>query len=389
MSILKLCVVTGSRAEYHLLSPLLRRLAEDNDIDLRIAVTGSHLSEAHGFTYRDIEADGFTIDGRIQILEGKDDAGAINHAIARAIIGFSDYFEESNPDAVLVLGDRYELLGVATAAMNLRIPLVHLHGGETTEGAVDEAIRHSLSKMSYLHFTSCEDYRRRVIQLGEDPSRVFNVGALGVENILNCETLSREELYQSIDKDLGDHFAVVTFHPVTLEEDTAAGQINELFAAIEQFPEMSFLFTKSNADSGGLVVNQEIDRFAAESSNVHAVTSLGLKRYLSALSLADMVIGNSSSGIIETPSFGVPTVNIGNRQKGRIQAANIINCEPTRESIIQAMEEAQSPQFMALARAAENPYGDGRTSEVIVEVLKESLLDKEINLMKKFYDRED
>ncbi len=388
MSSFKLCVVTGSRAEYHLLSPLLRRLSEDEDIELLIAVTGSHLSEAYGLTYQDIEADGFVIDGRIQILEEKDDVGAINRAIARAITGFSEYFQKAKPDAVLILGDRYELLGVATAAMNLRIPLIHLHGGETTEGAVDEAIRHSLTKMSYLHFTSCEDYRRRVIQLGEDPKRVFNVGALGVENILNCELLSREGFYQSIDKDLGEHFAVITFHPVTLEEDTAAEQVNELFAAIKQFPELSFLFTKSNADSGGLVVNREIDRFVGASNNAYAVTSLGLKRYLSALSLADMVIGNSSSGIIETPSFGVPTVNIGNRQKGRIQAANIINCEPEQKSIEQAMKKALSPQFVTTAHDAKNPYGDGRTSENIVRILKESLFDQKANLMKKFYDIE-
>lgn len=388
MSLFKLCVVTGSRAEYHLLSPLLQRLNDDKDIELLIAVTGSHLSEAYGSTYQDIEADGFSIDGKIQILEEKDDAGAINRAIARAVTGFSEYFQKTEPDAVLVLGDRYELLGVATAAMNLRIPLIHLHGGETTEGAVDEAIRHSLTKMSYLHFTSCEDYRRRVIQLGEDPKRVFNVGALGVENILNCELLSREDFYQSIDKDLGEHFAIVTFHPVTLEEDTAAEQVKELFAAIEQFPDLSFLFTKSNADSGGLVVNQEIDRFVGTSSHAYAVTSLGLKRYLSALSLADMVIGNSSSGIIETPSFGVPTVNIGNRQKGRIQAANIINCEPEQRSIEQAIEKALSPQFVTTAHDAKNPYGDGKTSENIVRILKESLLGQKVNLMKKFYDIE-
>ena len=315
----RICVVTGTRAEYHLLFPLMKAIKQDKELELLLAVTGSHLSDKYGNTYQDIEKDGFHIDAKIPILEKEDKPKDINTAMSRAITGFSDYFWEVKPNMIILLGDRYELLSAAIAAMNYKIPIAHLHGGETTEGAIDECIRHAISKMSYLHFTSCEAYRRRVIQLGESPDRVFNVGAIGLENIRRQRFMSLGELEDSLNFSLEGKFAVVTFHPVTLEEGTAEEEFTQLLNALDCFPELKIIFTKSNADSGGLIINQMIDRYVEKNkSRCVDVFSLGMVRYLSALRYAAVVIGNSSSGIIETPSFKVPTVNIGDRQRGRI-----------------------------------------------------------------------
>ena len=383
----KICVVTGTRAEYHLLYPLLKAMKEDKEFDLILVVTGAHLSPKYGNTYKDIEKDGFKIDAKIPILYNDDNESRINFAIGRAVERFSLFFEKNIPDMVVLLGDRYELLSVAIVAMNFQIPIAHLHGGETTEGAIDECIRHAITKMSYLHFTSCEVYRKRVIQLGEDPSRVFNVGAIGLENIKNLEFMTREELKQDLKFDFGEHLALITFHPVTLEKNTAEKEFRELLEAIKTFKQLKIIFTKANADSGGLCINQMIDEYVkVHSNNSLAVFSLGMVRYLSALNCASVVIGNSSSGIVETPSFGVPTVNIGDRQRGRIQAQNIINCIPQRNAIVDAIEKALSKEFSVFSKEAVNPYGDGVVTPKIMYHIRDFLDNGKIDLKKSFYD---
>jgi len=382
----KICVVTGTRAEYHLLFPLLKAIGHDKDLELLLVVTGAHLSNKYGNTYRDIEKDGFHIDVKIPILEEEDSPRDINRAMSRAITGFGDCLWRVKPDMLILLGDRYELLPAAIAAMNYRIPISHLHGGETTEGAIDECIRHAISKMSYLHFTSCEAYRRRVIQLGESPDRVFNVGAIGLENIKQQQLMSLEELAESLGFSLDRKFVIVTFHPVTLEECTAEEEFNQLLDALDYLPELKIIFTKANADSGGLLINQMIDRYVnANAQRCIAVFSLGMKRYLTALHYAAAVIGNSSSGIIETPSFKVPTVNIGDRQKGRIQAKNVLNCKPEKKEIHASIEKALSFEFREYVKDTNNPYGDGFVSDKILMHIKDAL-NQGIELKKKFYD---
>jgi UDP-N-acetyl-D-glucosamine 2-epimerase, UDP-hydrolysing len=382
-----ICVVTGTRAEYHLLFQLLKRLKNDPELKLILAVTGSHLNAAYGNTYRDIENDGFIIDKKIDILQKEDKTHDINTAMCKAIEGFDIFFSEQKPDIIILLGDRYELLSVAIVAMNYQIPIAHIHGGETTEGAIDECIRHSITKMSYLHFTSCEEYRNRVIQLGENPDRVFNVGGLGVENIKNVKLMTLAELEESLDFPLKERFAVVTFHPVTLEADTAEADFLKVLQALEQIDHLKVIFTKANADAGGLRINSLIDAYVKERpEQCIAVYSLGLVRYLTALKYAAIVIGNSSSGILETPSFGVPTVNIGDRQRGRIQARNIINCQIETEAIVNAIKRGLDEKFKDYAAGAISPYGEGHASEQIIRIIKQTLYASSINLKKQFYD---
>lgn len=381
--------MTGTRAEYHLLYPLLKAIDNDNELKLLLAVTGAHLSEKYGLTYLDIEKDGFLISQKVPILQDKDGADEINIAMSKAITGFSSYYKKSRPDMVILLGDRYELLSAAIAAMNYRIPISHLHGGETTEGAIDECIRHAISKMSYLHFTSCESYRKRVIQLGESPDRVFNVGAIGLENIKNQKRITLKELEESLNFKLGEKFAVVTFHPVTLEANSAQGEFQQLLDALQRFPDLRIVFTKANADSGGLNINRMIDTYVSEHTvQSTAVYSLGMIRYLTALEYASIVIGNSSSGIIETPSFGVPTVNIGDRQRGRIQAKNILNCTPHTEEIYYTIQKALTSEFQKYSKDTVNPYGDGNVSPKIIGIIKQFLKNDNIDLKKSFYNIE-
>lgn len=382
----KICVVTGTRAEYHLLFPLIKAISQDKELELLLAVTGAHLSEKYGNTYLDIEKDGFHIDVKIPILQETDNPSDVNIAMSHAIVGFSQYVKEAKPDMMILLGDRYELLSAAIVAMNFKIPIAHLHGGETTEGAIDECIRHAISKMSYLHFTSCEAYRKRVIQLGESPDRVFNVGAIGLENIKKQRRMTLEELENSLGFSLDGSFAVVTFHPVTLEANTAEEEFLQLLESLDCFPDLKIIFTKANADSGGLLINHMIDRYVERhTERCVAVFSLGMIRYLTALQYAAVVIGNSSSGIIETPSFRVPTVNIGDRQKGRIQAKNILNCVPEKEAVCSAIEKALSMEFAEYIKDTENPYGDGEVSDKILRHIK-SALKNEICLKKSFYN---
>lgn len=392
----KICVVTATRAEYGLLKNIILKLQTIPEYTVNIVATGMHLSPEFGLTYREIEADGIPIDKKIDILLSADTPSAISKTMGLAMIQFADYFEASKPDLLVVLGDRYETLAVCSAAMNQRIPIAHLHGGETTQGAVDEAIRHAITKLSFLHFTSTESYRNRVIQLGEAPERVFCVGAMGVENIINSPLLTKEELKESLTKEqpgfeLDGDYAVVTFHPVTLENGSERKQAEELLAAIHQTKDCKFIITKANADAGGRVINAMLDDFLVKEEKeqpgkVFVTKSLGMVRYLSALKYSAMVVGNSSSGLMEAPSFGIPTVNIGNRQKGRIQGETVLNCEPVCADILRTMEMARTEEWKERCRKAKNPYGDGHTSEKIVTIIQEWLEKDKIQLMKEFYD---
>lgn len=379
-------VLTATRAEYGLLRPIIKAMIDSGAFDVRIVATGAHLSPEFGLTYQEILNDGFSIDKKIEILLSSDTPVSISKSMGLAMISFAEYFDEKPTDALMVLGDRYETLAVCCAAMNARIPIIHLYGGETTEGAIDEAIRHSISKMSFLHFTSTEEYRKRVIQLGEHPDRVFTVGGIGIENALNMQLLSKEELEKSIDFTLDKPYAVVTFHPVTLEDGQAEKQFQEILNAFDKHSDMKFIITKANADANGRIINKMIDRYVAERDNAVAFESLGALRYLSALKYAQMVIGNSSSGLVEVPSFKIPTINIGDRQRGRLQAESVVNCEPIEQEVDDAMIFAASEEFKNKISTVVNPYGDGNTSQRIVQILKEKLLDNTIDLKKKFYD---
>ncbi len=379
-------VLTATRAEYGLLKPIISKLIELNEFDIRVVVTGAHLSPEFGLTYREIENDGFVIDKKIEILLSADTPSAISKSMGIAMIGFADYFSELNPDILIILGDRYETLAVATVAMNQRIPIAHLYGGEATQGAIDESIRHAITKMSYLHFTSTEKYRNRVIQLGETPNRVFNVGSIGVENVRHEQLFNKCELEQSLKFSLNKPYAVVTFHPVTLEDDASKAQLNELLEAIMIHDEYNYIFTKANSDMHGRIINQMLESFASTHMNCKVFTSLGVKLYLSAVKHASLVIGNSSSGIIEAPSFRVPTINIGDRQLGRIQAPSVINCLPETDSIHKAIVMATSPEFRNVVRNTINPYEKENTSSVIVEKVKMLLKMDKVELKKSFFD---
>ena len=378
---MKICVVTSTRAEYGILKPLIKRIFDDRDLELNLVVTGTHLVEKHGMTVNEIKRDEFPISHEIPILEEGNSAYDISLTMANAIKGFAECFRDDRPDMVVVLGDRTEMLGIASAAMNERIPIAHIHGGEVTEGAVDDCVRHALTKMSYLHFTSTREYQKRVIQLGENPERVYCVGALGAENILTQPLWSEEMLRRDLGIDDNKPYVVMTYHPVTLEDNTVEQQIHELEAAIDSHPELFFVLTAANADAGGDVANRLLKEFADSHNNAIFVVSLGMIRYLSAVKYASFVLGNSSSGILEAPVLGTPTVNIGDRQKGRLQADTIINCKASKDDICIAIERA-----LNMPHKATDMYGDGTTSEKIVQVIKDYLQSNKIDLKKHFYD---
>ena len=382
----KICIVTGTRAEYGLLKPVIEKVYRADDMELQLAVTGMHLSSEFGLTYREIEQDGYPISMKIEMLLSSDTAVGITKSMGVALIGFADYFANKRPDIVIILGDRYEMLMAASAAMIARIPIAHIHGGEKTEGAVDEAIRHCITKMSHLHFTSTEEYRKRVIQLGEQPQNVYNVGALGIEGIRMLKLMQKEEL----EKDLGfyfrEHTIMVTYHPVTLENMTSKEQFGNLLCVIDRHKDIFVIFTKANSDRDGRIINHMIDEYAVHNSDrCKTFTSLGQLRYLSALQFCAAVVGNSSSGIVEAPSFGIPTVNIGDRQKGRLSSESVIHCESSMEEIEKALVLALSENFRKKAEKVENLYEKAGTSDVIIKVIRDSL-DKGIDIKKKFYD---
>lgn len=380
-------IMTGTRAEYGLLKPLMQEINKDNDLELYLIVSGMHLSPEFGMTYQEIEEDGFEINAKVEMLLSSDSPAGISKSIGLGVIGFADEFQRADLDMLILLGDRYEALSAAICALVMRIPIAHLHGGELTEGAIDEGIRHSITKMSYLHFTSTEQYRNRVIQLGENPERVFYVGALGVENIKKINLMTKEELERSIHFEIDENTVIVTYHPVTLENNTVEEQFLNLLEVLDRNPKIRMIFTKANADTNGRIVNELIDKYAAQNSErACAFMSLGQKRYLSALKYCRIVIGNSSSGIIEAPSFGKPIINIGDRQKGRICADSVINCGYTQQEIQRAMETALTEEFENKARNCRNPYEKENTAANIISVIKDYLLNDKIKLKKGFYD---
>ena len=380
-------IMTGTRAEYGLLKSLMQEINKDNDMELYLIVSGMHLSPEFGMTYKEIEEDGFEINAKVEMLLSSDSPAGISKSIGLGVIGFADEFQRADLDMLILLGDRYEALSAAISAMVMRIPIAHLHGGELTEGAIDEGIRHSITKMSYLHFTSTEQYRNRVIQLGENPERVFYVGALGVENIKKINLMTKEELEKSIHFEIDENTVIVTYHPVTLENNTVEEQFLNLLEVLDRNPKIRMIFTKANADTNGRIVNELIDKYAAQNSErACAFVSLGQKRYLSALKYCRIVIGNSSSGIIEAPSFGKPIINIGDRQKGRICADSVINCGYTQQEIQQAMETALTEEFENKASNCRNPYEKENTAANIISVIKDYLLNDKIKLKKGFYD---
>ena len=381
----KICVVTGSRAEYGLLYWIIRGITDAESLELQLVVTGMHLSPEFGSTYRQIEDDGFRITRKVEMLLSSDTPSGIAKSMGLGISGFGEIYEALQPDIVLMLGDRFELLAAASAALVAALPIAHIHGGEVTQGAFDEAIRHSISKMSHLHFTSTEAYRRRVIQLGEHPDRVFNVGAPGLDNIQRLKLLSRSELEGAIGMELGPRSLLVTWHPVTLEPGRTRTDCQALLTALDQVDGLKVIFTKANADTEGSIINQLIDEYVSDHSNQAVVhTSLGQVHYLSALKHVDGVVGNSSSGIIEAPSLQTGTVNIGDRQCGRVRADSVIDCEPTEESIRSALEQLFSQEFIEKLREVKNPHGGGNVAGKIVKKLETHSID---NIIKKsFFD---
>ena len=384
----KIGIITGTRAEYGLLRPLMQQIMLDDKLELQVFVTGMHLSPEFGLTYKYIEEDGYTITEKIEMLLSSDTEIGISKSIGLGVMGFAEAYARHKPDLIVVLGDRYETFAAATAAMIAKIPIAHIHGGEITEGAVDDAIRHSISKMSYLHFTSTEAYRQRVIQLGEHPERVFHVGAMGVENIKSLELYSKSELEERIGFDLTKDFALVTFHPVTLENETAKEQFNHLLEVLSK-QKFNVIFTKANADADGRIINQMIDEYVAKyPERYKAFVSMGQLNYLSAMQYCTMVIGNSSSGIIEAPSFNIPTINIGDRQKGRVMAKTVINCKATKEEIAEAIKQGLSTSFREQIKAYHNPYEKEDSSKAILKIIKETLETDKITLKKGFYDIE-
>lgn len=380
----KICVITGTRAEYGLLYWTMRKIDEDSDLTLQIIATGSHLSPEFGYTYKQIEKDRFLINKKIEILLSSDSEIGVCKSMGLALISFAEAFSELIPDLIIVLGDRFEVHAAVSAAMICRIPVAHCHGGEITEGAIDESIRHSITKMSHFHFTSTDEYRKRVIQMGEQPENVFNVGALGVENINKLSLLNKKEFEKSIDRKLLSKNVLVTYHPVTLEHHSAQQQTAELLKALDKLENTLIIFTKANADTEGRVINQMIDQYVSlNSDKAIAFDSLGQLRYLSAMQFMNAVIGNSSSGIIEVPYFNIPTINIGNRQKGRIRAQSVIDCEANFSSIETALNLAFSENFIQQIKDQNNPYGFGNSSELILKEIKKT--DPSI-IKKKFFD---
>lgn len=379
----KICVVTGSRAEYGILRTLMQAIKEDPQLQLQIIATNQHLSKFQGETYMEIERDGFSIDYKVPMAddEAPDCANATARSIGRGVMGFADAFEVLKPDLVLILGDRYEMLAVASTALIYKIPIAHLHGGEITEGAFDDSIRHAITKMSHLHFTSTEAYRKRVIQLGEQPDTVFNVGALGVENILKTPVIGKEELEESLHFKISDRTLLVTYHPETLSQMSSEEQILNILAALDNFREYNVIFTYSNSDTDSRIIVRRIQEYVDK--NKHRcmfVSSLGQKRYFSVLRYVKAVVGNSSSGIIEVPGFGLPTLDIGDRQKGRIAATSVFHCDCSVKGIIDGLKKV----IAYVPDNIDNPYYKADTCHAIVDVLKRYPLQGIV--MKHFYD---
>ncbi len=382
----KICVVTGTRAEYGLLRWVMDGISKSKTLDLQIVVTGMHLSPEFDLTYKAIENDGFKINKKIELLMSSDSPIGISKSIGLGLMSFPEAFKDLKPELILVLGDRFEILSAVISAMICRIPIGHISGGEATEGLIDESIRHSITKMSHLHFVAAEEYRSKVVQLGESPKRVFLVGGLGIDNILKLKLLNRNELEKSLNFRLGKNNLLVTFHPVTLENQTSEAQIKELLRALNKLKDTKIIFTMPNADTNGRIIFDLIKEYVKKNDNSKAFTSLGQLRYLSCVKHCDGVVGNSSSGISEIPSFKKGTINIGDRQKGRLKAKSIIDCSPNYKSISNALKKLYSNSFKEKLKVVESPFGNGGASKLIVQTLKRQNLN---NILKKsFYIKE-
>ncbi|ALU43235.1 UDP-N-acetylglucosamine 2-epimerase [Pseudoalteromonas rubra] len=379
----KIAVFTGTRAEYGLLYWLIKDIHDDPELTLQLLVSGMHLSPEFGNTYKQIEDDGFNIDEKIEILLSSDTAVGTAKSMGLGVLGFTDALSRLKPDALVILGDRFEALAAAQTAMILRIPILHLHGGEITEGAYDDAIRHAISKLSYLHGTSTEEYRQRVIQLGESPSRVKNIGAIGLDHLKRSDFMKVDEIAESLQFDLKSPYFLVTYHPVTLGEEPPEESFNAILAALDAYPDHQVILTYPNADDGGRKIIPILEQYAqANSERVFAIPSLGQQRYLSTVKHASAVIGNSSSGIIEVPSFDVPTINIGVRQKGRLAAKSVLHCSAQAPSIERAIKAALSREYQTEDEIISNPYGAGNASKQAIKMLKEL----DFQPSKPFYD---
>lgn len=380
----KICIITGTRADSGLLKWIMKGIQDAPELTLQIIATGMHLSPEFGLTFLDIEKDGYAIDRKVEMLISSDTSVGIAKSMGLGMIGFADALNELRPDLIVLLGDRFEIFSAAAAALVAGIPIAHLHGGETTVGAFDEALRHSITKMSHLHFVAAEEYKKRVIQLGENPDRVFVVGGLGIDNIKRLKLLERGELEASLDFKFGRKNLLITFHPVTLDKISATTQLAELLAALSELDDTRLIITMPNADTGSRALIKQIEQFVASHTNARAYTTLGQLRYLSCIAHVDGVVGNSSSGLLEVPSFRKGTINIGDRQGGRLQATSVINCEPERSSIALAIKKLYSPDFRKNLDRVISPYGDGRASEKIVKIIKNYNFDGVTK--KTFYD---
>lgn len=379
----KICVVTGTRAEYGLLRWLMQGIKDDPQLSLQIIATGMHLSSTFGQTYKEIEADGFHIDYKVEIINELDTPVGIAQSIAKGILGCASALVELQPDLVVLLGDRFEIFAAATSALTARVPMAHIHGGESTEGSIDEAIRHSITKMSHIHFVAAPEYRDRVVQMGEDPSNVYLVGGLGLDNIERLKLLEKRELEDSLGLEFNSRSLLVTFHPVTLENATAEHQMAELLSALSNLQDTTLIFTLPNADTGGRILIKLIENFVKIHPNAYSYKSLGQLKYLSCIKFVDGVVGNSSSGLTEVPSFKKGTINIGDRQLGRLKSQSVIDCAPTTSEIGEALTYLYSAEFQKNLENIVNPYGISGASKKILEVIKSielpSLLKKRFN----------
>lgn len=380
-----ICVVTGTRAEYGLLYWLIKSIKDDPKLELQIIATGMHLSHEFGLTYKEIENDGFHINCKIEMLLSADTPSAISKSTGMGLIGFADAYNELNPDIVVVLGDRFEILAASIAALYARIPIAHIHGGETTMGAFDESIRHSITKMAYWHFVAADEYEKRVVQLGEDPERVFNVGGLGVDAIRKARLFTKKELMSKTGIKFGNKNLLITYHPVTLEKQTSQKHFQLLLDVLSEMEDIYLIFTMPNADSDGRIIKKMIDEFVlSHKERSIAFTSMGHLNYLSTLQFVDGVVGNSSSGLTEAPTFKIGTVNIGDRQKGRLKAKSVIDCKPTKKSIQNAVDILYSKDFQEMLPSVNNPYGEGNATQKIIDVLIKTPIPEEPK--KEFYD---
>lgn len=378
----KICFVTGSRADFGLLIWPMRAIRETAGLRLQLIATGMHLSPEFGTTIDNIRAEGFTVDDTVETLLSSDSGVGIAKSVGLGVIGFADAFTRLAPDLVVVLGDRYETFAAAQAAMFLRLPMAHLFGGDVTEGAIDESIRHAISKMSHLHFTSNADSTRRLAQLGEDPARIFTVGSSGIDSIKRLELMDRESIGREAGMALGERNALVTFHPVTVESNRSVGSLDELFAALSLLdPAFRLFFTLGNADAEGRALNKRIEAFVANRPNAIAVASLGQLRYISLMNQVDVIVGNSSSGLYEAPSLNIPSVDIGDRQKGRQRAASVFHAAPERQAISSAIAAA----LQRGRQPTVNPYGDGEASRRIADRIA-AVADFRSLLQKGFHD---